>query len=250
MIKLQLTVLGNCSPYPTEFSGGSSYLLQAEEKNILLDIGPDTLHNLQKVIPYHKLDAVIISHLHLDHFLDLLPLHYAIMLAIKNGQREEALSVYLPFEESPELDFIRAKVGAEFHLQELTAESKLTFGDLNLTFQPTTHSKQCLGIKANKSNLSLGYTADTAFDEQLIDFFAESDLLLAEASLLEQDKDRRSLGHMTIKDAVEFGAQAHVNSLILTHLAASYNLADIESEIPEVDFEVKVSKVLEEYFIF
>lgn len=246
---MKLTVLGNCSPYPTEFSGGSSYLLQDGENNILLDVGPDTLHNLQKVIPYQQLDAVIISHLHLDHFLDLLPLHYAIMLAIKKGQREEALSVYLPFDDSTELDFIRAKVGEEFHLQELTAERKLEFGDLEFSFYPTIHPQECFAVKATKSNLSLGYTADTGFDQQLINFFAESDLLLAEASLLEQDKERRALGHMTVKEAVEFGAQANVTRLILTHLAATYNLAAIKAEIPEVDFAVEVSKILESYFI-
>lgn len=244
---MELTVLGNRSPYPTESSGGSSYLVQEKGRNILLDIGPDTLHNLQKVIPYHELDAVIISHLHLDHFLDLLPLHYAIMLAIKNGQRKDALSVYLPFDESPELDFIRAKVGEEFHLQEIKSDSKLDFGELKLCFHPTTHSKKCLGMKICGSNSMVGYTADTALDNELLDFFTGSDLLLAEASLLEKDKDRRSLGHMTIKEAVEFGARAGVNRLLLTHLASTYDLADIKAEIPDVYFDVEVTNVLERY---
>ena len=246
---MKLTVLGNRSPYPTEFSGGSGYLLQDGEENILLDIGSGILSNLQKLIPIYKLDAVVISHLHLDHFLDLLPLHHAIMLAIKNGQRDDALAVYLPFTESPELDFIRAKVGEEFHLQELTAETKLNIGDLNFRFHQTSHSKECLGVKVSNEEFSLGYTADTAFDEELIDFFVGSNLLLAEASLLEKDKDKRSLGHMKVNDAVKFGFRSRVNKLLLTHLASIYNIREIKEEIPELDFEVEISKVLESYFI-
>lgn len=246
---MKLTVLGNRSPYPTEFSGGSGYLLQDEEQNILLDIGSGTLSNLQKIIPIYKLDAVVISHLHLDHFLDLLPLHHAIMLAIKNGQRDNALAVYLPFTESPELDFIRTKVGDEFHLQELTADTNLNLGNLEFDFHSTTHSKECLGIKVSNGEFSLGYTADTAFDEKLINFLAESNLLLAEASLLEKDKDKRSLGHMTVNDAVKFGFKAGVNKLLLTHLASTYDIVEIREEIPELDFEVELSKVLESYFI-
>lgn len=246
---MKLTILGNRSPYPTEFSGGSSYLLQEEGQNILLDIGPDTLGNLQKIIPCYKLDAVVISHLHLDHFLDLLPLHYAIMLAIKNGQREDALAVYLPFTESSELDFIRAKVGEEFHLQEISADTQLQLGTFNFEFHMTDHSKECLGMKVSNGESSLGYTADTASDDELIDFFAGSDLLLAESSLLARDAERRSLGHMTVQDAAEFAFKADVGKLVLTHLGSTYELAEIEAEVPGFDFEVEVSKVLKSYFI-
>ncbi|MBM7556139.1 MBL fold metallo-hydrolase [Halanaerobacter jeridensis] len=244
---MKVTVLGNRSPYPTQSSGGSSYLVQNEDKNILLDVGPDTLHNLQKIIPCHELDAVIISHLHLDHFLDLLPLHHAITLALNNGYRDEALAVYLPFDESEELDFIRTKVGEEFHLQEINSESQLDFEKLKACFHPTTHSKECLGIKICDSTSMLGYTADTALDAQLVDFFTGIDMLLAEASLLEKDKDKRSLGHMTVGEAVQFGARAGVNKLLLTHLASTYDLVEIESEVPQVYFDVEITKVLTEY---
>ncbi|MGM0502681.1 MAG: MBL fold metallo-hydrolase [Bacillota bacterium] len=246
---MKVTVLGNRSPYPTLDSGCSSYLIQNQGANILLDCGPTTLQNLQKIIPCHELNAVIISHLHLDHFLDLLPLHYAIMLAIKRGLRKEALAVYLPFTASSELQFIKSKVGDEFHLQELTKSSSLNYGGLDFQFHPTTHSKECLAVKISGGNSSVGYTADTAVDEALIQFFKGSKLLLAEASLLEQDAQRRKSGHMTVKDAVNFGMQAEVNKLLLTHLASVYKRKDIKREIPENNLEVIVTKALDSCFI-
>ncbi|MGM0370740.1 MAG: MBL fold metallo-hydrolase [Bacillota bacterium] len=246
---MELTVLGNLSPYPTADGGCSSYLIQHDNHSILVDVGSGTLGNLEEVIPCHELDAVIISHLHLDHFLDLFPLHYAIMIAIQNGLRQEPLEVYLPFSASEELDFIRAKVGDEFHLQELKEDNNLQFGELEFNFHPTTHSKECLGIKLATADFSLGYTADTSLDESLIKFFKGTNLLLAEASLLEEDANRRSAGHMTVKDAVQFGTKAEVEKLLLTHLSSVYDQQDIKNEIPETDLEVELTKVLETYKI-
>jgi len=246
---MELTVLGNLSPYPTADGGCSSYLIQHDEHNILVDIGSGTLGNLEEVISCHELDAVIISHLHMDHFLDLFPLHYATMIAIQNGLRQEPLKVYLPFSASEELDFIRAKVGDEFHLQELKEDTKLQFGELEFSFHSTTHSKECLGIKATTVDFSLGYTADTSLDESLIKFFKDTNLLLAEASLLAEDANRRSAGHMTVKDAVQFGTRAEVEQLLLTHLSSVYDQQDIKNEIPETDLEVELTTVLETYRI-
>ena len=246
---MKVTVLGNRSPYPTKNSGCSGYLIQHENKNILVDLGPNTLQNLQKIIPCYQVDVLIISHLHLDHFLDLLPFHYAVMLAMKKGYRQDALAVYLPFTEGSELDFIKTKVGDEFYLEELTTDSKLSCGELEFVFHPTTHSKECFGIKVKGPNSTLAYTADTALDNNLIQFFKGSDFLLAEASLLEQDGERRSSGHMTVKDAVEFGTKAEVGKLLLTHLGSVYQIEDIKAEIPETDFDVELSEVLKTYSI-
>ncbi|GAB6100528.1 MBL fold metallo-hydrolase [Halanaerocella petrolearia] len=244
---MKLTVLGNRSPYPTAQAGGVGYLLQTEEQNILLEVGPGTLSNLNQLIEYHQLDAVIISHLHADHFLELIPLHYALMLAQKRKTRQEALAVYLPFTACSELDFIRSKVGKEFHLQQITADTRLQLGEVEFTFQQSNHSKECYGIRISDGEKVIGYTADTAWDQNLISFLSGTDILVAEASLLDKDREERKVGHMTVKEAVDFGAKAETKELLLTHLGSIYKLEEIKNEIPELEIEVKVSQVGENY---
>ncbi|GAB6137021.1 MBL fold metallo-hydrolase [Halanaerobaculum tunisiense] len=246
---MKLTVLGNRSPYPVAQAGCSGYLLQTDKQTILLDIGSGVLPELNKIIDYQELDAIIISHLHEDHFIDLLPLHYALMLGQQSGRRQEALAVYLPFTAGQELSYIRNKVGKEYHLQQIKASTSLQLGDLQFDFKQTDHAKECYGIKVSQRDKVVGYTADTAWQEDLTSFFSDSDLLLAEASLLDQDKDKRQAGHMTVKEAVKLGEQAQVQKLLLTHLGSSYQLEEIRAEIPPTEVKVELSRVGREYLV-
>ncbi|PRX28911.1 ribonuclease BN (tRNA processing enzyme) [Orenia metallireducens] len=240
---MKLTVLGNRSPFPVKDGGCPSYLLESDNQKILIDIGPDSLQELNKHINYYDLTAIVISHLHGDHFQDLLPLHYAIMLDIMAGRRKEALAVYLPFDEGQELDFIRSKVGKEYHLQPIDESIKLSFGNLNFSFKRTKHPKECYGMRISNGTKILGYTADTGWDESLISFLSSTDLLMVESSLLEQDKDKTKLGHLTVKEAVNFGVQAKTKQLLLTHLGAYYPREEIEAEVEQVDIPVEISRV-------
>jgi ribonuclease BN (tRNA processing enzyme) len=246
---MKLTVLGNRSPFPVKDGGCPSYLLESDNQKVLIDIGPDSLQELNKHINYYELTAIIISHLHGDHFQDLLPLHYAIMLDIMAGKRKEALTVYLPFDEGKELDFIRSKVGEEYYLQPINEATKLNFGNLNFSFKRSNHPKECYAMRISDGTKTLGYTADTAWDYNLIDFLKDTNLLMVEASLLERDKKKTKVGHLTVKQAVNFGLHAKTEKLLLTHLGAYYPREEIEAEVEEVDTFVEISQVGETYEI-
>ncbi|MCK8828485.1 MBL fold metallo-hydrolase [Natroniella acetigena] len=244
---MKLTVLGNRSPYPTADAACSGYLLQADEQNILIDVGPGTLSNLQQIMPLYQLDAIIISHLHQDHCLDLLPMHYGMMKSIEQGKREEALAVYLPFDGGEELEFIQAKVGQEFHLQQVAQEIEFELEDLKVSFQRSNHPKECYAIKVDDGTKKLVYTADTGWEESLVEFAANADLLLAEASLLEKDREYTKAGHLTVKQAVQLGIEAQVGKVLLTHFWPEYEQGEITAEIPEAEIEVELARVLENY---
>jgi len=65
---------------------------------------------------------------------------------------------------------------------------------------------------------SFVYTADTAFFPELVSFCSDADLLLAEATLLEKDKDLEPLGHMTARTAGVLASKSGSHHLVLTHL--------------------------------
>ncbi|WP_408954958.1 MBL fold metallo-hydrolase [Natroniella sp. ANB-PHB2] len=244
---MKLTVLGNCSPYPTKDAACSGYLLQADKQNILIDVGPGTLSNLQQIIPFYQLDAIIISHLHQDHCLDLLPMHYGMEKSIKYGKREEALAVYLPFDGGDELQFIQAKVGDEFHLQQIGQETELELGNLKVSFQRSNHPKECYAIKVDDGVKQFVYTADTGWDKSLLDFAFNIDLLLAEASLLEKDRQYAKAGHLTVKQAVQLGIEAQASKVLLTHFWPEYEQSEIAAEVPETEIEVELARILKKY---
>ncbi|AGB41615.1 metal-dependent hydrolase, beta-lactamase superfamily III [Halobacteroides halobius DSM 5150] len=246
---MKLTVLGNRSPYPIEGSGCSGYLLQTKQQNILIDVGEGVLERLNGIIDYHKLDAIIISHLHADHFLGLIPLQYAIMVAQKSGLREKPLDVYLPFETGAELSYIQAKLGTEYNLEEINENKKLELGALEINFQKTIHFKECYGMMISNGEQVLGYTADTAWSEDLIPFFSKTDLLLIEATLLEENIKAEQAGHMTVKQAVNFGIEANSKRMLLTHLRSTRQEEEIVAEIPETNINVEVSQVNKTYII-
>ena len=75
---MKLTVFGNNATCPEADGACSCYLLQTKGKRILLDMGNGSAAKLQKHLPLTQLDAIIISHLHFDHFGDLFCAKYAL----------------------------------------------------------------------------------------------------------------------------------------------------------------------------
>src|SRR5947209_262668 len=93
----ELTVLGVASGTPAEESGCSAYLISHAGTTILLDCGPGILGRLRGFVGVHDLAAVLITHMHTDHVLDLVPLNGALLSERPPGQRERRrLPVLLP----------------------------------------------------------------------------------------------------------------------------------------------------------
>jgi len=94
---MQLTVLGCAGTYPAPDSPCSSYLLEAQGYRLLLDLGSGAVGALARHHPggdLRDIDAALISHLHGDHWLDLVPYAYARRYA--PGGAAPPLPVYSP----------------------------------------------------------------------------------------------------------------------------------------------------------
>jgi ribonuclease BN (tRNA processing enzyme) len=89
-VALSVTVLGCSGSYPGPGQACSGYLVRADGVNVVLDLGPGALANLQRHIGLHEVDAVVLSHSHPDHWLDLSGLRTATKYALGR----EGLAVY------------------------------------------------------------------------------------------------------------------------------------------------------------
>ncbi len=75
---MRLTVVGCSGSFPGPDSAASCYLVEADGFRVLLDLGNGALGPLQRYADIYAVDAVLVSHLHSDHFIDLCSYYVAL----------------------------------------------------------------------------------------------------------------------------------------------------------------------------
>ncbi len=230
---MKLTVLGRYGPFPAAGGNCSGYLLEGSETRVMLDCGNGTFSMLQKYISFYDLDAVILTHHHMDHISDCFVARYAFETAMVLGKRKEPLKIYAP--EDAQM-FSQLEYKDAVQILPVDSHQALSIKELEFSFLPTAHSKPCFAIKAVQGNRSLVYSADTEYFEGIIDFARESDLLLCEANYISEDLALGRNNHLASFQAALIAKNAAVKRLILTHLhpknPLSVTLAEAQKEYP------------------
>lgn len=218
---LELIVLGASGTYPTTESATTGYLVRTAETKIWLDAGTGTFANLQRHIDYFEVDKVIISHLHLDHVLDLYPYYYALRYSSRSrGPR--GIEVMAPngaedhlrriLNDNGDCDF-----GGYFTFRSVASGESFSMDGLQISFNKTVHPVETLATKFVHEGRTLVVTSDTAPSASLVEFARGAHVLIAEASL-QASNDQLKEVHMTANEAGRMASDAGVHQLILTHL--------------------------------
>jgi ribonuclease BN (tRNA processing enzyme) len=205
----------------------SAYLVEGGDALALLDIGPGSVANLQLVTEYTRLDAVVISHMHADHFFDLASLRQGL----KYGPLARAgrLPVFLPPGGRRALDALRQAVSpdasgdffdAVYDIREYEPSLRLEIKDLHLTFAPTRHYVEGFAIRAERDGTSMTYSSDTAPCAAVVELARETALFLCEASLGLGSEDGQR-GHSSAEEAGEMACHADARRLVLTHYGSA-----------------------------
>ena len=172
---------------------------------------------------YTQLDAIVISHMHADHFFDLVPFRYALKYGTK--RRAQRMPLRLPPGGRASLDALRRAVSPDapasffddvFEVGEYDPLPGLRFGDLRLAFAQTQHFVSAFAVRAEAGDASVVYSADTAPCKAVIDLARDAAIFLCEAALgLSTEAGER--GHTSASEAGEMAQQAGVDRLVLTH---------------------------------
>lgn len=222
---MRLTILGRspASPNPGEACAG--YLLEAAGARVLLDIGPGVVAQLLRRNRPEELDAVVISHMHADHMLDLVTLRY--VYPWRPRPTEERLRVVLPPGSAEQMLDLARGVGSArhfedtFRLSEHDGTSEFSFGNLSLQPIETQHYIPCWGFRTEADGRRFAYTADTAPCTGLTDLADDVDLLLSEATLRTLEEDAappEPRGHLLPAEAGAIARDGGARRLMLTHL--------------------------------
>lgn len=225
-----LQVMGCWAPFPRPGEACSGYLLSTGSTHVLIDCGHSAASHLAAALNPERLDAVIISHFHPDHYVDLYALRHMIRAALMRGTRQNPLPVYLPVQNTPEYQTF-ASMG-ELQIRPLQEKSSFMAGDIQLECLPVEHSLPCFAIRAVHQGPSFLYTADTSWHNRLQEAVSGVNVLLCEASLLENASDYAAqIGHMTTAQAGRLAQTGGVGHLIATHFWPDYDIGQLQNEI-------------------
>ena len=234
---MKLTILGNNGPFPAAGGACSGYLLSSGDTHVLIDCGTGVLSALSPAIPFGKLSAVVLSHLHFDHMSDMLPMQYALQF----NPRPEPLPVYAPMTPAP----VRAMLDVPAYA--LKPMEAVQIGDISFEFLPVRHPVECFALRACAGGKVFVYTGDTNTLPGLESFAMNADVLLADAGLSAADW-KETAPHLSAEECAKLAANAKARKLLLTHLNPRYTPAQHEAEArrirPDAEF-VQIGKIYE-----
>ena len=233
---MRVTVLGKSPSWQDADGACSGYLIEDDAHCVLMDCGNGVFAKLRRFCDYTKVDAVVISHLHADHFLDLVPFSYALTYAPRQqpvpvhrwpGTDEPAKpKLYVP---PGSREVFRRVVGAwgnddlienAFDLIEYDSQSTPEVGTLRFSFHEVPHFTETFAISVESSDGGgrLAYGADSSPNDDVVAFAKGADVFIVEATLPRPERTGMR-GHLTPREAGEHGRRAGVKRLVLTHMS-------------------------------
>jgi len=211
---MELTVLGCSGSFNGPESGAcSGYLLRDGDTRIWLDCGNGSFGNLQQHVDAEDLTAVVITHEHPDHCVDIYGLH----VLVRYGIEREGLPVIAPEGVEKHLgELVGGDWGKAFAWQAMDESEQIPIGDVSLRFSRTDHPPPTFAVEATSGDTRLVYTSDTGPGWSVDAFAPGADLVLSEATYLHHDKPTEI--HLSAREAGLAARNAGARRLMLTHL--------------------------------
>ena len=218
---MRLIVIG-CSPaWPNPGGAHSGYLLEGPER-LLLDCGPGVLPRLRETEGWPDLDAIAITHFHLDHWGDLVPWVWGTMY--RKTDRESHPDLWIPATGRQLLVEIGSRLGfpdmfeRTFHIREYRGGVPFEVGNLAVTAVRVPHYRlETYAFRVQSNSSVLAYSGDSAPSGELVDAAREADLFVCEATLLRGELDGEPRGHLSLEEAVEAFEASGAKRLLVTH---------------------------------
>jgi ribonuclease BN (tRNA processing enzyme) len=250
---MELVVLGVGAAYPGPGQACSGYLVKSGGTNLLIDCGNGVVSRLQQASELEGLTALIFSHLHADHCLDIFSLFYS--RAFSKPRSYPPLPIYLPpgemelFARLSEVLRVepRRLLDGTFRASEYDPSAGLDLEDLRLSFAQTEHPVPAYSIRSEDESGSIVYSSDTGPTEKLVDLAKGCDLLLSEATLAEEDFNPERPLHLTPRMAAEVAVRAGARRLLLTHIWPHYDRQAMLEDARRIFPAAELAEELERY---
>jgi ribonuclease BN (tRNA processing enzyme) len=217
---VQLTVIG-CSPaWPNAGGAQSGYLVEGDGR-LLLDCGPGVLARLRELDGgWPLVDAIAITHFHLDHWGDLVP--WIFGAAFGPGRTADKPELWLP---PAGLDRLRRygidmsfanQIDDVFSVREYEEDEPFRAAGFDVRAKRLEHySEQTFGLRVSNHRSTLAYSGDTGPSAGLAELARNADVFLCEATLCEPEPGER--GHLSEDEAFAAFEESGAHRLVVIH---------------------------------
>lgn len=239
---IELTVLGAGPAYTDRLGAlGSAYLVRAAGCTIALDMGQGVFPALAGEIEPSTLRAVVVSHLHPDHWIDLVPLRHYLCYEFDPSRRVE---VHAPGPLADRLDALHDEPGFTAAALDVVALlERFELGPFSLETVPVTHTPESRAIRVAVDGVGHGfvYSGDCGRAMDLAPLVRPGDTLLVEVSFGPGPVPVDAL-HLDGPSIGELARETRPGRILLTHLQMGYDPART-IETVRADYDGPVSFV-------
>jgi ribonuclease BN (tRNA processing enzyme) len=226
-MEMKLRIVG-CSPaWPNPGGAQSGYLVEDVGRRLLLDCGPGVLARLREWEDWPRVDAIAITHWHLDHWGDLVPWVWAAQFG--PARELAAPELWVPPGGRAFLSELGARLGRPqmfeqaFDLREFERGTVFETAGMEVTPVKVLHyDLEAYGFRVSANGSVLGYSGDSGPDEGLTELARDADLFVCEATLADGNEESEGdpRGHLSAREAEIAFVDAGAKRLLLTHRPA------------------------------
>jgi ribonuclease BN (tRNA processing enzyme) len=226
---VRLTVVGSGTSQPQPETPASGILVESDTTAILVDCGQGVIRELFAYCDPRELDAIVVGHMHADHYIDLVSLRYLLPW---EGVAGAHLPVFLPPGGRARMDELASAISERpgffddaFGILEYDPAHPHHVGDLTISFVQGQHYVPAWGCTiTDPDGRRIVISGDTGPNDGIVAAARGADLFVLEATLTDADHDDPRRGHLTPEEAIDMAARAGVPRTILVHFRA--NLRD------------------------
>lgn len=243
---MELIVLGSGTAEPHRDRSSAGFWMETTGGSLMLDFSASALHRIaQEKLDWANLDAIWISHFHLDHCGGVAPYLFATRNAASTQPRKKPLKIYGAaglrllletfdragnyklFDQPFPVDIIEIETLEKFEI--LPGVEAVAYS--------TPHTPESHALHLRENDATIVYTADTGFDETLATFARRVDLLLMECSFV---RDKPVEKHLELVEAIHLIRRAEPKRAMLTHFYSQWDEFDFPDEVRKLDPRTEV----------
>ena len=234
---MKLVVLGSGTSVPHPARSSSAHWLETAGGTLLLDIGASSVHRMaQEKLDWVNLDAIWISHFHLDHLGGLFPFLFGTKHAPDTQGRQKPLTIYGPrglrklfraFDAAGDYDLLKQPFPVEIREVAPRASFEILPSLRAETFS-TPHTSESLAVKLiDRDDASLAFTSDTGYTDALAAFGRDASLFLLECSFF---RNKPVELHLELAEAMRLAERSGARRVMLSHLSPDGDALDLAAE--------------------